>query len=319
MTGFRLLPFLLLTAYFTQAQQLTLFTQYRENTTLINPASLEGDYLAFGQNLTVGASYRAQWTGLSGAPRTASIRATYLNVDWSGVTLMAGGHILNDQTGPTGFTGVFGRLAGVLTDDPEFGGLSLGLSAGMVQFRVNAGDIVLRQEGDVLGTVDQAQFFPDVGVGLFFYRMLDGGAFDGDYFYAGASIPQVMGLDFTFQNENGDFLTRRVRHFYGQLGMYKFFDNDSFLEPSVWVKYTPNAPFNADFNLRYQLPTSFWVGTGLSTAGTYHLEAGFLLGQNLGFDNTIRIGYGFDHTFSTIGPAAGSTHEINLGFSFYTY
>lgn len=319
MTGLRLLPFFLLTTFFVQAQQLTLFTQYRENATIINPAAVEGDFLAFGQNLTVGASYRAQWTGLSGAPRTQTVRATYLNMDWSGVTLMAGGHLLNDQTGPTGLTGLYGRLAGVLTDDPEFGGFSIGLSAGIVQFRVNSSEIVLRQEGDVLGTVDQAQFFPDVGVGLFFYRMIDGGAFDGDYFYLGASVPQAMGLDFTFQDENGDFFTQRLQHFYGQIGMYKFFGDDSFLEPSIWVKYVPNAPLNADINLRYQLPTSFWVGTGISTAGTYHLEAGFLLGENLGLDNTIRIGYGYDYTFSTIGPSVGSTHEINLGFSFYTY
>jgi type IX secretion system PorP/SprF family membrane protein len=319
MTGLRLLPFFLLTTYFLQAQQLTLFTQYRENATIINPAAVEGDFLAFAQNLTVGASYRAQWTGVPGAPRTQTVRATYLNMDWSGVTLMAGGHLLNDQTGPTGLTGLYGRLAGIVTDDPEFGGFSIGLSAGIVQFRVNSSEIVLREGGDILGAVDQAQFFPDVGVGLFFYRMIEGGAFDGDYFYLGASVPQAMGLDFTFQDENGEFFTKRLQHFYGQIGMYKFFGNDSFLEPSVWVKYVPDAPLNADINLRYQLPTSFWVGTGISSAGTYHLEAGFLLGENLGLDNTIRIGYGYDYTFSTIGPVAGSTHEINLGFSFYTY
>lgn len=318
MTGLRLLPIILLLFSITlQAQQLTLFTQYRENTTLINPAALEGDYFIFGQNLTMGVSYRAQWTGISGSPRTQSARISFLNSEGSGVALMAGGQIINDQTGPTGFTGLYGRIGGLLTDDPEYGGLAIALSAGMVQFRVKASEIVLRQEGDILGQVDQSQFFPDVGVGLFFYRML-GGSLDGDYFYLGASVPQAFGLDFTFQNDNGEFYTKRVQHFYGQIGLIKFFDNDSFLEPSLWVKYAPNAPLNADVNLRYQLPSSFWVGTGVSTAGTYHLEAGFLLGQNMGLDNTIRIGYGYDYTFSTIGPTAGATHEINLGFSFYT-
>ena len=87
---------------------------------------------------------------------------------------------------------------------------------------------------------------------------------DGDYYYIGASVPQVVGLDYTFKTENGEFLTKRIQHFYGQLGFIKFFDNDSFLEPSIWVKYAQNAPFNADINLRYQLPISFWIGTGLS-------------------------------------------------------
>lgn len=50
----RILPLLLLSlapiAVF--AQQLSLFTQYRENATLINPAAIEGDYFAYGQNVT---------------------------------------------------------------------------------------------------------------------------------------------------------------------------------------------------------------------------------------------------------------------------
>ncbi len=319
MTRFRLLFIFLATSFLAQAQQLPLFTQYRDNNTIINPASVESDFLGFGQNLTFGATYRRQWTGISGAPQTQTLRGSYLNVDMSGVAIMAGGYLMNDQTGPTGFTGLYGRIAGLLTDDPLYGGFSIGLSAGFVQYRVKASEIRLREDGDVLGNVDMSQFYPDVGVGLFFYRAIDGGAFDGDYIYAGLSVPQVLGLDLAFQDENGDFLLKRVQHFYGQLGLYKFFDNDSFLEPSVWVRYAANVPFNADFNIRYQLPTSLWVGTGVSLSKTLHLEAGVVLGENVGWDNSLRIGYGFDHTFSTFGPMSGSTHEINIAFSIYTY
>jgi type IX secretion system PorP/SprF family membrane protein len=319
MTGFRLLAILTLATYTLDAQQLSLFTQYRENATIINPAAMEGDFLAFGQNLTLGLSYRAQWIGLPGAPRTQTARATFVNPNWNGVTIMTGGHLINDRTGPTGFAGLYGRFAGILTDDAIYGGFSVGLSAGLVQHRVRANELVLRDEGDIFAMANQTQLFPDLGVGLFFYRMVDGGSLDGDYFYAGVSVPQVFGLDLTFQNENNEYYVKRIQHFYGQFGMIKFFDNDSFLEPSMWVKYAPNAPVNVDFNLRYQLPTSFWVGTGMSTARTFHLEAGLLLGQNIGLDNTIRIGYSYDHTFSTFGPTAGATHEINLGFSFFTY
>ena len=81
-------------------------------------------------------------------------------------------------------------------------------------------------------------------------------------------------------------------------------------------KYTPNAPVNIDFNLRYQLVDHFWIGTGVSTAGNYHLEAGYILGENMGWYSHLRIGYGFDYSFTTFGPAAGPAHEINL---FYTF
>lgn len=294
------------------AQQLSLFTQYRENASLINPAAIEGDFFAYGQNMTFGVSYRSQWVGLANGPRTQTLRGSYLNTDYSGVTLLAGGHIINDQTGPTGFTGAYGRIGGVVTSDPEYSGLSIALSAGIVQYRVDASKIRLRDPNDVLGEQDQSQLFPDVGLGLYYYQMVG----DGDFFYTGLSVPQVIGLDLTFQDENGEFYTKRVQHFYGLLGFYKFFNDDSFLEPSVWVKYAPNAPVNADINLRYQLPSSFWIGTGVSTGGNFHMDAGVVIGQNSGFDNTIRLGYGFDYSFSSFGPTAGSTHELNLTFSF---
>lgn len=314
MTSIRLLPIFLLTSLFLQAQQLSLFTQYRENATIINPAAVETDFLAYGQNLTFGASHRSQWVGLDNAPTTQTIRGSFINKDWSGATLMAGGHLINDRTGPTGFTGLYGRIAAVISGDPEYSGLSVGLTAGAVQYRVDASKINLRDPGDVVGTQNQTQIFPDVGVGIYFYNMISGGGLDGDFFYAGVSIPQVVGLDLTFQSEDGEFFTKRVQHFYGTLGLIKFFDNDGFIEPSLWVKYAPNVPVNVDLNLRYQLPGSFWIGTGVSTAANVHLETGFALGN--GFDNTIKIGYGFDYSFSSFGPSAGSTHELNLTFSF---
>jgi type IX secretion system PorP/SprF family membrane protein len=316
MNRFTLLFYLLLAATGLTAQQLSLFTQYRENTTLINPAAVESDFLAYGQNISFGASYRAQWVGLDNAPTTQTVRGTYLATGMSGVALQAGGHIINDQTGPTGFTGFYGRIAGIVTDDPEYGGFSVGLSAGFVQYRVRASELDLRDEGDLIGSVDQSQMNPDVGVGVFFYKAI-GGRFVDNYIYGGISVPQVLGLDLTFKDDQNDFTTQRVRHYYGLLGFYKFFDNGSFLEPSVWVKYVENAPTNVDVNLRYQLPVALWIGAGGSTAGTVHLETGFVLGENVGFDNFVRLGYGYDYSFSSFGPSAGSTHELNVAFSFF--
>lgn len=316
MNGLRIASILILTTYYLQAQQLSLFTQYRENATIINPAAVESDFLAFGQNLSFGASYRAQWVGLENAPRTQTFRGSFISKDMTGVSIMAGGHIINDQTGPTGFTGIYARVAGVVTGDPEFNGLSIGLSAGLVQYRIDATKVRLREEGDVIGTQDQSQLFPDVGIGIYYYQLIESGGFDGDYFYTGLSVPQAFGLDLAFQDENGEFLIKRVQHIYGTIGLYKFFNDDSFIEPSVWIKYVQNAPISADINLRYQLPTNIWIGAGVSLSGNFHLDTGFLLGENIGNGNTIKLGYGFDYSFSSFGPSAGSTHEINLTFSF---
>lgn len=297
------------------SQQLSLFTQYRENQTIINPASVGSNFLSYEQNLSFGISHRVQWQGFEGSPKTSVLRGEYLYDNGGAVSLITGGYIINDQTGPTGYTGAYGRIGGVLSDDPYYSGLSIGLSFGAVQYRVNSSEIRLRQGGDILDGSDINQLHPDVGVGVFAYSLLDGGIFDDDYIYGGISIPQVLGLDLAFENENGEFITQRVQHYYAMIGLYKFLPGDGFIEPSAWIKYAPNTPVNVDINLRYQLAQNFWLGIGGSTAQSMHIEGGFLLGENLGFDNTLKIGYGYDYSFSTFGPYTGGAHEVNVTYA----
>jgi type IX secretion system PorP/SprF family membrane protein len=317
MTRFTLFVCLLLTLATTalHSQQLSLFTQYRENAGIINPAAVESNFLAFGQNISFGGSFRAQWVGLDNAPTTQTVRGSYLHTGGSGVSFMAGGYLMNDQTGPTGFTGFYGRIAGIVSSDPEEGGFVVGVSAGAVNFRVDAAGIRLREQGDIVGTMDQSQFFPDVGVGLYYYRMMGR---NDNMFYMGLSVPQVFGLDLAFQDDNGDYEVQRLQHYYGMLGSYFFFDNGSFLEPSLWVKYVDGAPVNVDVNLRYFLPVPFWVGAGVSSSGTANLETGFFLnGDPYRADNSFSVSYGYGYSFSSFGPTAGSTHEISLAYSLF--
>ncbi|MEZ4987289.1 MAG: type IX secretion system membrane protein PorP/SprF [Saprospiraceae bacterium] len=179
---------------------------------------------------------------------------------------------------------------------------------------MDANALDLRDPNDVLGTNSQTELFPDVGAGVYFYQMLSG-AMDGDMFYGGVSVPQVAGIDLTFKSEDDSFAIQRVQHFYGTLGLIKFFRNDGFVEPSLWVKYVKGAPVNADINLRYQTPVSLWIGTGVSTAGNFHFEAGFNLGDNVGLYNNLKIGYGYDYSFSSFGPSVGNTHELQVSYS----
>lgn len=293
------------------AQQLSLFTQYRENATLLNPAAMESDFLNYGYNLSFGVSYRKQWAGINGSPETQSIRASYVSKNRGGVSLMAGGYVLNDQTGPTGFTGGYARIGAVIGGDPEYSGLALALTAGYVNYAVRSSEIRLRDAGDVIGMADQSQGHPDVGFGLYYYNMNR----DDNMFYAGFSVPQLLGFDLAYQDNAGEYSIQRVRHFYAMTGYNIFFRNDGVLELSAWGKYVQGAPFNADFNIRYQTPSAFYLGFGGATSSSAHVEAGVLLGDNVGLDNIIRIGYGFDYSFSNFGPSVGSTHELQASIS----
>ena len=297
------------------SQQLSLFSQYRENQTIINPAAVGSNYLSYQQNISFGLSYRSQWKGIEGAPKTTVLRGDYLYTDGAPINLIAGGYLINDQTGPTGYTGLYGRVGGLLSDDPYFSGISAALTFGAVQYRVKSSEIRLRQSNDILTVENQNKIFPDVGLGVFAYKQFERGFFDGDYLYGGLSAPQIMGLNLTFKDVDGEFSTQRVQHYYAMLGYYKFFGKDGFIEPSAWLKFTPNAPVNVDFNVRYQMAQNFWIGGGGSTAGAMHGEFGFLIGENLDFENTLKVGYSFDYFFQPYGPYTGGAHEINISYS----
>lgn len=291
------------------SQQTPLFNQYRDNANIINPAYIGDDYLIRDNNISIGLTFRTQWVGIENHPVTQSLKGDYIYEN-SGVSLLTGGYLINDQTGPTGLTGIYGKIGGILSDDPYWGGLSFALTAGIQQFRINANELILREENDVLNTGEQSKITPDVGLGVFYYHNISGGIFNEDYVYGGLSIPQVLGLNLNFSDEFGEFNLKRKQHFYAMLGMYKFLSGDSFLQPSAWIRYVANAPVSVDINLRYQINDSFYFGAGGSISGNFHFETGFILGGQL------RLGYGFDYPFNTIGPIGGGSHEININFAF---
>lgn len=290
------------------AQQLSLFTQYREAATMINPAAMESDWLTYGYNLSFGANYRKQWVGQDNSPATQSVRVSYINPYATGATFTAGGYLLNDQTGPTGYSGIYGRIGTVIGRNPEEAGLSVGLSFGYAGFRIKSSELTVRQEGDPLTGTDQSQGHPDIGAGLFAYSLVN----DEHMIYGGVSVPQLLGLDLTFQNDNGEFDISRLRHYYAMAGWYWFTGSDSFLEVSSWLKYVEGAPLNADLNLRYQLPGTPYIGAGISTARTFSFEAGLNIGQAYDADTNLRVGYAYGYSFRSFGPSIGGTHEIQV-------
>lgn len=297
----------------TYAQQLPIFTQYREYNSAINPAAINSGYFNFDQNGVVGISHRSQWSDIATAPKTTVVHGSYLTESFSGVNLLMGGNLMHDQVGPTSFTGLSGRIAGVVSGDPEYGGFSLGLSFGAVQYSIRATELRAKDPDDINLVQNLTQIYPDIGVGIFAYQNIG----DSDYIYGGISIPQVVGLDFSFMDDAGtEFTTERLQHYYAQVGFIKTFWNDSFIEPTAWVKYVPNTPINVDINIRYQFAEALWIGAGGSTSKTAHLEGGVLLGDNVGYETNIQIGYGYDYSFNSQGPFLGGTHEFNLAYYF---
>ena len=296
------------------AQQIPLFTQYREYHTLINPAAVTSDFLTYEYNMSAGLSYRKQFAGIPNGIENQSGQFNWLSLKQK---LLVSGFLLRDKTGPSSTVGGYGRIGYILSYDPRKSGFAFGLNIGALQYGIKVSDITFVDEGDVMATQNLTKVYPDVGFGAFYYTSL-GGGWEGDKIYAGVSVPQMFGLDLNLRDaSDNEFRMTRIQHFYAHIGLLKYINENSFIEPSVWVKYVPGAPVNVDCNFRVQLSQILFLGAGYATSKDLHLEVGLQLGDILGMENKLlRLGYGFDRYFSQIGPVFGATHEINLVYSF---
>jgi type IX secretion system PorP/SprF family membrane protein len=246
------------------SQQLPLFSQNREYWSYINPAMLNGDYFTYEYNWSFGANYRHQWANQEFTPRTAYARGEYFS-NGQGFSFIGGGYLMHDQVGPTGFTGAYARLAGVIGRDPRDGALSIGFTAGMVRHYLKGSQVRLQNPNDILNGQDFNQTIPDIGVGIAFHRRLGGYGTRGDVIYGGLSIPQLFNFDLTYRSDNGEFDVRRQRHYFANLGYYKTV-RDQFFEVAAWAKYVEGNPIHIDVYGRYQPIPYFWIEMGLSSA-----------------------------------------------------
>lgn len=310
-----------------KAQQLPIFTQYRQYQSYINPASFSAEFLTDQYNLGMGLSMRSQWVGVDGTPKTGLLYGEHIYDPRNGnFGIVSGINLVYDYVDPFALTGIYGRVGTLLSSDLDYGALSIGITAGVVQYRFNATKLQndIQNEAAALDPLiqeDYAKLFPDVGVGIFYMKEIYGGGFSGDIFYAGLSVPQVFGLNYKFEYKDGQnseqFGIDRIPHFFLTAGYYKYFEQDSYIELSSFVKTVDKRRnVHVDFNVRGVLNDLFWIGAGASTVGNFHLEAGFIVGENFNLDNAIKIGYGLDIPFTDYGPQFGSSHEINISYAF---
>jgi type IX secretion system PorP/SprF family membrane protein len=287
-------------------QQLPIFTQYRDHYGIINPAMINSDYFTLDYNFAVGASSRIQWANSEFTPHTETIHAEYYNNNG----FIFGGHLINDRTGHTSLTSLGGRVGFIVAaDDRKNWGFAGALSSSVVQYRISADGAQFGKNNDpILGFHDQ-KVYPDVGAGLFGYFR---GLKEGDMFYIGASIPQLLSTKIAFDNNKSKVELERVQHFYGVLGMYKSIDDTQSFELSTWAKSVKGSPINITTNFRLLNKKLFWVGLGLSTNRIFHVEGGIMIGEKFNWSKNYRIGYSYDASFNTTRSYFGGAHEISI-------
>lgn len=309
---FQNILFIILIVNGLQGQQIPLFNHYADNISTINPAFISTNYSIDGYDMNFSVTHRSQWLDIPGAPTTQNIAGEFV-LDKS--NLILGGHIINDIAGPLRQTGVYGK-AGVYFSgrNLEDGAFSGALAVGFNQFSIDGDQIVFRDNEPVIAT--QNLIYPDIGLGLAFFKRIEYGYFEGDVVYGGFSVPQVFNLRNTISSKaDGKYQITRSRHMFGNIGYTKYYDNDSYLEISTLIRYVTGSKFHSDVNLKYKLNESLWLGFGVATKRALQINGGFVLYDVFIRNSAMKIGYTFTEYYNTNSVYFGSSHEITLSFS----
>lgn len=280
--------FLLITCiicYSAKAQQDPLYAQYMLNPLVINPA-----YAGLNNNLNLTASYRTQWTGLEGSPKTINVNGhTSLLKNKIGVGLV----LLNDKIGSISNTEINTSVSYKIQSKEAV--FSFGMQAGIQNFKTDYTELNLFDPGD------NAFIGGDRGTRL---NIGAGAIVKSEKFFIGFSVPRL--LPSTFKNGGQEFQLYN-RHVYLMAGYVHYFNERIRLKPTVLVKGIRGAPASVDVSCNVNINAIHTVGVFTRNFNNYGVLVQTLLNEE------IRFGYVFELPSNKSAGTQFTTHEILFG------
>lgn len=294
--GLLILFVVVLSSFFSTAQQDAQYTQFMYNTVAINPA-----YAGNRGMLSAIALHRSQWAGLDGAPVTQSV-SVHSPIGLGNVGL--GFSVVNDKIGPSSET--YGNIDfSYMLDLGAESKLSFGLKAGGHVLNVDLRSLQLPNQNDprFLQNV-QNKFSPNIGAGVYFHT---------SKFYIGASAPNLLANEH-FQASNdltgASFVAAERIHYYLTSG-YVFEVNDNLqLKPAMLVKAVSGAPLQADLTLNALFSEKITLGAA------YRWSAALSGLVGLQVNDQVMIGLAYDRETTELGNAIynSGSYEAFLRF-----
>lgn len=275
--------FILLSAFFIEAQQLPQFTQYMFNTISVNPA-----YAGSRETINLTALHRSQWAGIDGNPVTSTFSFhTPLRNEKIGLGLS----YISDQLGDESTDYIYADFSYTVPISYE-AKLSFGLKGGATNYQLRNPDV-----NDPFFNGDFNNWSPNFGAGVYLST---------NRWYVGFSSPRIVNADV---NENEFEALERISY-YGIAGLVLDLSLDVKFRPSVITKITNGAPASYDATASFLFYEKFWLGA------SYRFNDADNFGGFLDYQVTkdIRIGYAYDLPTGDFRPYTGGTHEVILIF-----
>ncbi|MFA6277765.1 MAG: type IX secretion system membrane protein PorP/SprF [Pedobacter sp.] len=296
------------------AQQDAQYSQYIFNGIYINPA-----YAGYRERVNINATYRNQWTGIEGAPKSFSLAVdAIMPNERVGLSLTMSAEQLGAQKNISAFANYAYRLP---INEEGTSKLAFGLGIGVMQSSLNGDMLIPKDLNDNYIPIGTAkQILPDIHAGMFFST---------PKMYIGASVNNLIGkyiLDKKTLDYN--FPTPRP-HYYltgGLLIPIEEYVID--FKPFFLIKDDIKGPTVLDINAFFLFKQVVWLGAGYRTGIKLYNKPALqgevnnnnaLIGMSEIFiSQRLRLGYSYDFSMSKLAGYAGSTHEISLSWNFYT-
>lgn len=288
--------FIFAVPFIAKSQRLfPVYSQYMLNGLALNPA-----YAGSRDAFNIILSHRTQWVGMDGVPVTSTLSA---HAPMKNDRVALGLFVFNETIDVRNNVGIYRNYAFRLKLSK--GRLSFGLKGGVDIKRFNWNAIVTGPPDpgyvpDPVFSNNTEQFvIPNFGFGMYYYT---------NRFFIGLSIPKLLSESFS----NGKLKLYHSLSNYNYLFTTGFVTGGHFfkVKPSVLLKYNPQSPFQADFNLTFIFADFLWVG------GSYRLEDALVGLIKFDIGDQLRIGYTYDYSLGTLNRFHSGSHEIVLIYDF---
>lgn len=323
---------LVLTMGLGQSQQTNYIGLYPENWVLINPAILDHAQFEKKDNLfMVNSSFRQQWLGFEEGPRQTTIRIEHIlttNRDRSEQNdpiAKWGLFFSQDKLGSFVKSGISGNFAYLIELQP---GLKIagGLNVGFFNQSTNLDpDQFQNWDNDVFaqGINTQRNWVMNADAGILIRKKVFRNRRFYDWYF-GLSANQLANVGLGQVFDNGFTDIKRSPHYnllWGCLLQPNDNYGNAFLEPTIWIRYLPNAsfispigssPVSFDLSLRAHLESHFWFGGGVGTSGNANAAFGY---QYQKLRSRTKLKGGMMVNVPTSRRSLGHSLEIFLGAS----
>ena len=278
------------------AQQLPQFTSYQLSPFLYNPA-----FAGVDGTTQLNAVIRNQWSGIREAPQTDVISGYGL---LRNEKMGLGATAFKDVAGADSRRGITLSYAYHLRVKNDMS-LSLGLSAGFLQYRLDHTIINPYDDGDpVFNSPILSSVVPTATFGAYLYA---------DNFYASVALPQLLSSTFTLKddyNDNSLIEGGLTNHIFVGSGYIKDINDAFTIEPSLLLMLSSPAPASVELMTKLTYKDLLW------TALSYRFNDAVCMYIGIDIDKRFYVAYAHDFVASELSTVTSGTNEFKLGFRF---